>query len=60
MKVNQEKMTAEINLMENNTYIVKEGRIEVVDALPQGFGKQIISWQNGKPVHTDISYSKKL
>jgi len=60
VKVNQEKMTAEIDLMKNATYIVKDGKLEPVDSIPGGFGKQIISYEHGKAVHTGVSYSKKV
>ncbi|WP_416149469.1 DUF3954 domain-containing protein [Salipaludibacillus sp. HK11] len=58
MPENKQKNTVEISLTENKTYIVKQGEIEAVDSLPDGYGKQIITWQGGKPVHTEISYSK--
>ncbi|MEH7122096.1 DUF3954 domain-containing protein [Bacillus sp. JJ1773] len=51
---------AEIDLMKNATYIVKDGVITVVDAPPKGFGKQIINWQSGKPSHYELNYTNKL
>jgi len=57
VSVNTEKMTAEIDLMKNATYIVKNGKIEVVPAPQGGFGKQIISWQGGKPCHGSVEAS---
>lgn len=54
MNVNLEKMTAEINLAENATYIVKDGRIEVVPVPPTGYGKQTINWQGGKPCNGEL------
>lgn len=60
IKVNADTMKAEIDLMENATYIVKDGKVDLVDNLPNGFGKQIITWQNGKPTHTELSYTKKI
>lgn len=59
VNVNIEKMTAEIDLMKNATYVVRDGELTLVDVLPTGFGKQIITYQNGKWSHYDISYSKK-
>ncbi|WLR57770.1 DUF3954 domain-containing protein [Mesobacillus subterraneus] len=53
-------MTVEIDLMQNATYIVKDGHLTVVDTPPKGFGKQVISWQNGKPSHYELNYSNKL
>ncbi|OAH57781.1 MULTISPECIES: hypothetical protein [Bacillaceae] len=59
MKINHEKMTAEINLMENATYYVEDGVPKKVDDLPTGFGCQTIVWQHGKPVGFDIHYTKR-
>jgi hypothetical protein len=58
--MNQEKMTAAIDLMKNATYIVKDGVITKVDSPPNGFGKQVISWQSGKPSHYELNYTNKL
>jgi len=60
MAVNIEKMVAEIDLMKNATYIVKDGVLTVVDSPPKGFGKQVISWQSGKPSHYELNYTNKL
>lgn len=60
MNINQEKMTAAIDLMKNATYIVKDGVITKVDCPPNGFGKQVISWQSGKPSHYELNYTNKL
>jgi hypothetical protein len=59
MKVDTEKMIAEISLLENAVYRVIDGRIEKVDEPGNGFGKQTITWQNGKPVVCEISYTVK-
>ncbi|MBT2680035.1 DUF3954 domain-containing protein [Bacillus sp. ISL-35] len=53
-------MTAEIDLMVNATYIVKDGQLVIVDTPPKGYGKQVISWQSGKPSHYELNYSNKL
>lgn len=58
-KIDEIKMTEEIDLTENKVYYVKDGRLNVVDDLPYGFGKQTLTWQNGKVVHIDMAYSKK-
>lgn len=55
-----DKITAQIDLMKNATYIVKDGVLTIVDTPPKGFGKQIISWQAGKPSHYELNYSNKL
>ena len=49
----------EIDLNENAVYKVKDGDIEKVDTPGEGFGKQVIAWQGGKPTHYEISYTKK-
>jgi hypothetical protein len=35
-------MTAEIDLMKNATYIVKDGQLKMVPTPPDGYGKQVI------------------
>ncbi|HLR58900.1 MAG TPA: DUF3954 domain-containing protein [Pseudogracilibacillus sp.] len=52
-------MGKEINLKENAVYIVKNGKCEKVDTPGDGFGKQEITWQNGKPTHYEVSYTKR-
>ncbi|MCM3111659.1 DUF3954 domain-containing protein [Lederbergia lenta] len=52
-------MTAEIDLNKNAVYQVKDGQMEEVDIPGQGFGKQIITWQDGKPSYYEISYTKR-
>ncbi|MGG3800442.1 DUF3954 domain-containing protein [Metabacillus fastidiosus] len=60
MTVNIDKMTAEIDLMKNATYIVKDGKLETVPIPPTGYGKQIINWQAGKPCNGELSSSFKF
>lgn len=60
MKVNIDKMTAEIDLSKNATYIVKDGKLEPVDTPPNGFGRQIITWQDGKQVMFGLDYTKRI
>lgn len=43
------KKNAEIDLMINATYIVKDGKLQLVPMPPEGYGTQIINWQGGKP-----------
>ena len=50
---------AVINLLENAVYRVVDGKLEKVDKPGEGFGKQIITWQNGKPTHYEVSYTKR-
>ncbi|MES1046327.1 DUF3954 domain-containing protein [Bacillus sp. Gen3] len=53
-------MIAEIDLMKNATYIVKDGKIEIVPTPPTGYGKQIINWQGGKPCHGSLESAFKF
>lgn len=53
----QNKTTIDLN--EDAVYKVCEGRLERVDKPGEGFGKQVITWQNGKPTHYEVSYTVK-
>lgn len=57
LKTNTEKMTAEIDLMENATYIVKDGKLVKIPTPPKGYGNQIVSWKNGIPGLGKIEYT---
>jgi hypothetical protein len=57
---NTEKMTAEINLLKNATYIVKDGQLHQVPMPPNGYGKQVINWQGGKPCHGSLEQTFKF
>lgn len=59
MKIDTENMVAEVSLLENAVYRVIDGKIEKVDKPGKGFGKQTITWQDGKPVVCEISYTVK-
>lgn len=48
-----------VDLGINAVYRVKDGEIEKVDVPGDGFGKQTITWQDGKPVHYEVSYTKR-
>ena len=54
-----EQTKAVIDLTENAVYRVVDGKIEKIDTPGVGYGKQIITWQNGKPTHYEVSYTKK-
>jgi hypothetical protein len=60
VKTNIEKMTTEIDLIKNAVYIVKDGHLVLVDTPPKRYGKQVISWQSGKPSHYELNYSNKI
>lgn len=53
------KETEEIDLLENAVYKVKDGVLEKLDKPGDGFGKQIITWQNGKPTYYEVNYTKR-
>lgn len=50
----------QIDLTKDAVYIVRGGKLIQIDNPPLGFGKQEISWQDGKPTHVDFKYSKRL
>ena len=50
---------AEISLTENAVYRVIDGKLEKIDTPGVGYGKQVITWQDGKPVLYEVSYTKK-
>lgn len=52
-------MKAEISLRENAVYRVIDGKVEMVDVPGDGFGKQVITWQDGKPTHYEIRYTRR-
>lgn len=49
--------TAVVNLEENAVYRVKDGQLEKVDRPGNGFGKQVITWQDNVPLYYEISYT---
>lgn len=51
---------AQIELQKNALYVVKDGKIKLIEAPPTGFGKQTVCWQNGSPTHVDYSYSRPI
>jgi len=40
-------------------YRVIDGEIKKVDKPGDGFGKQVITWQDEKPSHYEVSYTKR-
>lgn len=55
----RDDMIAKVDLMENAVYRVKDGEIEKIDTPPTGFGKQLITWQDNKPLMWELSYTGK-
>ncbi|PID03620.1 glycosyltransferase [Sporosarcina sp. P2] len=53
------RKTAVVNLEENAVYRVKDGQLEKVDKPGNGFGKQVITWQDDKPLFYEVSYTKR-
>lgn len=47
-------------LIENSIYIVRNGKIELVDKPEGGYGKTIIHWQDGKPILQEVHYTKQF
>lgn len=50
---------AMVDLNEDAVYKVCEGELVKVDKPGNGYGKQVITWQNGKPTHYEVSYTVK-
>ncbi|WP_353739167.1 DUF3954 domain-containing protein [Cytobacillus oceanisediminis] len=48
VKTNIENMTAEIDLMKNCLYVVKDGQITAVSAPVSGYGEYTAIWKDGK------------
>lgn len=44
-------MRAEVSLKENAVYRVIDGELKEVSKPKLGFGKQIITWHDGKPLN---------
>ncbi len=51
--------TAVVNLEENAVYRVKDGQLEKMDKPGDGFGKQVVTWQDDKPLYYEVSYTKR-
>lgn len=52
--------TAEIDTTEDAVFVVKGGRVTRFAAPITGFGEQIITWQDGKPVRINTNISIKI
>lgn len=53
------KEYTKVNLTEDAVFRVIDGELKKLDVPGDGFGKQIITWQDGKPVHYEVRYTKK-
>lgn len=55
----QRNNIAQISLTENAVFMIRDGELIKIDRPGEGFGKQIVTWQNGKPTHYEVSYTVK-
>ena len=46
--------------VEQAVCLIKDGKMKLVETPQYGFGKQIITWQNGKPTHIEIQSTKRI
>jgi hypothetical protein len=60
MMKDTDSMTAEISLMENAVYAVRDGTLYKVPTPLDGFGKQVIEWEHGKPLKGKSENTFKL
>ncbi|MDE3837917.1 DUF3954 domain-containing protein [Bacillus methanolicus] len=58
VNVNVEKMTAEISLMDNSLYVVKDGKITKIEAPQTGYGEYTAVWKDGKVL--DVIKSERV
>ncbi|AMW99324.1 DUF3954 domain-containing protein [Rummeliibacillus stabekisii] len=49
-----------IDLSEDAVYVVCDNKITKLDSPSTGFGKQEVTWQKGKPTHSEIKYTQML
>jgi len=45
--------------MTDGVYVVKNGQSKRVTPPESGFGKQTITWENGKPTRWEVSFTEK-
>ena len=55
----KKEMIAEVDLMENAVYRVKDGVLEKLHTPPTGFGEHVVIWQNNKPEVWRLMYTNK-
>jgi len=48
-----------VSLDKNAIYRVMDKDIDEADKPGDGFGKQVIIWQDGKPLYYEVSYTKR-
>lgn len=52
-------MSRAVNLNEDGIYRVKNGKLQEVKKPESGFGKQTITWQQGKITNVEVTYTEK-
>lgn len=55
-----DELKAEINLLNNATYVVKNGQLFLADTPPSGYGMQVINWHGGNPSVEEIRYTSQF
>lgn len=55
-----EKLIEEVDMSVDGLYLVKNGKIEVIERPSSGYGKQSVLWQNGEPVNIEVNQTKKI
>lgn len=48
-----------IDLKEEAVYQVKDGELKKVTTPLTGYGKQVITWQNGKITYSEVTHTEK-
>ncbi len=49
-----------MGLNEDGLYLVKNGKIEVIEKPSSGYGRQSVFWQDGEPVNIEVNQTKKI
>lgn len=57
--LNLDKSTAEINLSKNATYVVSDGKLEVLKMPESGYGEHVVEWLGGNMHRTINSETRK-
>ena len=52
-------MAQSMDLTEDAIYRVKKGKVEKIKKPESGFGKQTITWQDGKITNVEVSFTEK-
>lgn len=60
MEQRDDEMYAKINLYNNGIIIIKDGRMEILGAPPDGHGKQTITWAAGAPIIIENYFTKRI